>query len=114
MEPFSVATMRARPRVARRRGSRRNDWKSRQAIHRRVRLVAGHNVGGGQMQVVVDHHQRGVAEDALQGQHVAAGAQVRHPERVAEPMRIEVPDARALSDLGDDAASASRARGRPR
>ena len=55
------------------------------------------------MQVVVDHDQRGVAEDALEGQHVAASPQVGDPKRVAEPVWVEAGDTRAPPGLRDDA-----------
>lgn len=46
--------------------------------------MAGHHVRAGQVHVVVDHPQAGVAEDALQCEHIAAGLEVRHRKRVAK------------------------------
>ena len=52
--------------------------------------MAAHHIGRSEMEVVVHHRQGRVAQDVLQRQHVAAGAQVGHPEGVAKAMRVDV------------------------
>ena len=61
-----------------------------QPVQGGVRPVAAHHIGRGEMEVVVHHGQGRVAQNALQRQHVAAGAEVGHAEGVAKAMRVDV------------------------
>ncbi len=57
----------------------------------------------GQGEIFAHHVHRRVSQHHLQGEGIAAIAQVGDGEGVAEAMRIHIGDAGALADGGDEA-----------
>ena len=55
-------------------------------------------VGADDFEVALDHLQVGVAEEDLEGEGVAAIAEVGNGKRVAEAMRMDVGDTGAVTD----------------
>lgn len=60
--------------------------------------MGGGQVGLGDVEIVVDHIERGVTEQALKGEDVTAAAQVPDGEGVAEAVGVDVGNAGAFFD----------------